>query len=718
MAITIKNGTSSDDRVVALVSGDSTQAASNQSVLQTALSRGGAITFEDAGLYYVTSDSFKYPAGASIYLTKGVRFVVAGIESPLASLEAVVWGPGSASFTSRPLSVPPSLTHPGIPVITFNNGLSDINATYSSAGSGGSYAVDTAIAGKHAATPIRLTPGPSAANTWVTADLSATLTSNLKQFLWEHDNTLGLLCYVSEPAAIASVTIYVTVQSNRLVSRYNGTTTLVFGANARPGWYMLTVTGDRYGFTDTSGQFQQGINPDNTGGLNNIIDSTTPVDSVRLQVASTSVDTIGNSFVTLDSLWLMPRTQPTTCLIFDDGYVTQYNEGAEYLGRFGLQGTMAVTATLVGTTNFCTTAQLAQLYAEGWDLINHANTHFNANQKTTNGICLSQSGASPLLLNGSVGSAVFDAPRCITLTTAAADTGRPFTVTGLDANGAAQTAVLYGRNAGTTVSETVWTKIASITYTGSLAGAITVGTTYSYAEIFAEYGACKQYLLSNGWTRGSNLAVYPTGASNILVDQAMSDLGITAARTVSTTVRPVYPYMRGYNALQIPGYGGGGTSQAATGYAIVNKYNTGNGTCSTPTFPATGTKFVDWTVTMTAATTFEVIDADGKFVGTGSTGSALTSQGVSFTITAGATPFVAGDQWRIFVTNSLLIVEQEIVNRRGYGCLYWHTLLRSGASAATETNRNDFRMTVAQIAKDVRAGKLRHLRFSDFVATV
>lgn len=101
MAITIKNGTSADDKVVALVAGDVAQAAANQSALQTALSGGGGITFEDAGLYYVTSDTFTFPAGTSLYLGQGVRFAIGGAETALGSLASIAWGPGSTSATFR-----------------------------------------------------------------------------------------------------------------------------------------------------------------------------------------------------------------------------------------------------------------------------------------------------------------------------------------------------------------------------------------------------------------------------------------------------------------------------------------------------------------------------------------------------------------------------------------------------------------------------------------
>lgn len=604
---------------------------------------------------------------------------------------------------------------PGRPIIIFANGVSDLNVTYCTAGAGGSYAVDS-VNQQFSPTPFKLVPGPSAANTWITVDLSSAQSSNLQRFLWDHDSVLGVLVYAPNPAALGALTFYATVQSNRLASRYNGSLTLTLGASDRPGWWFLTFAGDRYGFVDTSGQFQQGINPEVTGGANLILDSTTYVDSLRMQVVSASADTIGTTGLTIDSVWLVPRAKPALSLVFDDGYISQYIEGFEYLARMGLKGTLAATKTLVGTNGYMTAAQLDDLYQAGWDIVNHASTHFNANQKSLNAVATSQTPVSGnLALDGAVGSSTFDAPRCLVLTTAGNETGRPFTVTGLGEFGEAQTEVIYGRNTGTTVSERLWTKITTISIPSNAAAAVQVGTTYSYDETLAEYRTCRDWLLSMGWTRGLDCAVYPNGASNAIVDRVMRDLGIRYARTVSTTYRYAYPWMPGFRELLLPGYGGGGTGQAAAGYGVIGKYNTGNGTISTPTFPALP-KYTDWLVTFTAATTFEVTETDGKFVGTGSTGTAFTSRGVSFTITAGVTPFVAGDAFRVVIGNPLLTIEQEIIARRAVGTLYWHDIIRSGSATSVQTLRSDFRMTIDQIAADVRDGKLEVLTLSELAS--
>lgn len=78
--------------------------------------------------------------------------------------------------------------------------------------------------------------------------------------------------------------------------------------------------------------------------------------------------------------------------------------------------------------------------------------------------------------------------------------------------------------------------------------------------------------------------------------------------------------------------------------------NTGNGTLAfdgtTPVLD--GAKAGIYTVRFTAATAFTVEDPEGNVIGTGATGTAF-SDDVKFTITAGGTPFIAGDGFDLTV---------------------------------------------------------------------
>lgn len=87
---------------------------------------------------------------------------------------------------------------------------------------------------------------------------------------------------------------------------------------------------------------------------------------------------------------------------------------------------------------------------------------------------------------------------------------------------------------------------------------------------------------------------------------------------------------------------------AATGTATANAGNTGNPTFGAIAVGAAG-KPGTYQVTFTAATKFDVEDPDGVKIGTGTTGVAFSKSGVGFTLTAGATPAVAGDGFTIAV---------------------------------------------------------------------
>lgn len=80
--------------------------------------------------------------------------------------------------------------------------------------------------------------------------------------------------------------------------------------------------------------------------------------------------------------------------------------------------------------------------------------------------------------------------------------------------------------------------------------------------------------------------------------------------------------------------------------------NTGNatiGAVSAGASPLTGT----YKATATGPTAFAVTDPEGVAVGNAAAGTAFTSTGVNFTITAGSTPAVAGDSFTIEVADAV-----------------------------------------------------------------
>ncbi len=70
-------------------------------------------------------------------------------------------------------------------------------------------------------------------------------------------------------------------------------------------------------------------------------------------------------------------TSKSARIIFmlDDGWDTQYTQGHEILKKYNYPGCAAVIPAAVGTENYMTYSQLADLYIDGWDMLNHTHNH-------------------------------------------------------------------------------------------------------------------------------------------------------------------------------------------------------------------------------------------------------------------------------------------------------------------------------------------------------
>ena len=103
-----------------------------------------------------------------------------------------------------------------------------------------------------------------------------------------------------------------------------------------------------------------------------------------------------------------------------------------------------------------------------------------------------------------------------------------------------------------------------------------------------------------------------------------------------------------------PGQVLGSTSATTvTAAATANAGITGNGTIAMATPAVASTvKGGNYRIVFSAATLFIVEGPDGKIVGEGATGTAFTKE-VLFTITAGVTPFVAGDGFTVNVDKTM-----------------------------------------------------------------
>lgn len=61
--------------------------------------------------------------------------------------------------------------------------------------------------------------------------------------------------------------------------------------------------------------------------------------------------------------------------VMDDGWETQYTQGYEILKKYGYSGCIAVIPAVVDTKPYMTYRQLADLYLDGWDMLNHTYNH-------------------------------------------------------------------------------------------------------------------------------------------------------------------------------------------------------------------------------------------------------------------------------------------------------------------------------------------------------
>lgn len=87
-------------------------------------------------------------------------------------------------------------------------------------------------------------------------------------------------------------------------------------------------------------------------------------------------------------------------------------------------------------------------------------------------------------------------------------------------------------------------------------------------------------------------------------------------------------------------------NNASSGVYSADPGNTGNFTCGAITVGA-GVQLGVYTIEFTAATAYQVFLPDGQLLGTGVTGSAFSTGGLGFTLTAGGTAAVAGDHAQI-----------------------------------------------------------------------
>jgi len=102
---------------------------------------------------------------------------------------------------------------------------------------------------------------------------------------------------------------------------------------------------------------------------------------VRLTAAS------GQTASVCVDMWIHSQEQTPRCLImFDDACDDVYTEAFAYMNPRGLKGTIFVVPSLVGTSGYCTLAQLEEMYEAGWSIANHTYSHQNLSTLSYNQI--------------------------------------------------------------------------------------------------------------------------------------------------------------------------------------------------------------------------------------------------------------------------------------------------------------------------------------------
>ncbi len=61
--------------------------------------------------------------------------------------------------------------------------------------------------------------------------------------------------------------------------------------------------------------------------------------------------------------------------VMDDGWDTQYTAGFPLFQKYGYKGCVAVIPAAVGMDGYITYHQLAEMYMDGWDMLNHTYNH-------------------------------------------------------------------------------------------------------------------------------------------------------------------------------------------------------------------------------------------------------------------------------------------------------------------------------------------------------
>ena len=125
------------------------------------------------------------------------------------------------------------------------------------------------------------------------------------------------------------------------------------------------------------------------------------------------------------------------------------------------------------------------------------------------GVCASQSptAAGALTLDGALvtsGVAIFDVPRCVSITSAGNDTGDTFTIEGADYYGQTQHHTMIGGDSVAVVSTKAFSKVTAVRTSGASASTVTVGTADTFGAPYVMGRRGKTSIYWNGTLLTSN----------------------------------------------------------------------------------------------------------------------------------------------------------------------------------------------------------------------
>lgn len=92
---------------------------------------------------------------------------------------------------------------------------------------------------------------------------------------------------------------------------------------------------------------------------------------MRLRIYATA----GTPSCYFDSIYINYYRRPKIIVTFDDSWESQYSKAFAYMSTLGLKGTIYTIGSKLGTENYCTLAQLQEMYAAGWAIGNHGSVN-------------------------------------------------------------------------------------------------------------------------------------------------------------------------------------------------------------------------------------------------------------------------------------------------------------------------------------------------------